>query len=141
MIESLLSIEYLKMTNQAAHGKRQKLLALLPGCVRHLMAEAMLKKYVHDPKEDDRVFLLDLSSKTYPYHDILVTGKHLFEDKLFSVPAGYENVLKTQYGDYMTLPPEDQRGGHDSALGEIINDVHMDYKQYQEELRSGAWKV
>lgn len=33
----------------------------------------------------------------------------LFEDTEFSVPYGTEKRLETEYGDYMTPPPEDQR--------------------------------
>ena len=32
-----------------------------------------------------------------------------FENELFSVPAKYKEVLNSIYGDYMQLPPEDQR--------------------------------
>lgn len=37
-----------------------------------------------------------------------------FVDEYFSVPAEYENVLTTLYGDYMQLPPEEKRvsSGH-----------------------------
>ena len=34
-----------------------------------------------------------------------------FEDTMFPIPAGYHNILKQQYGDYLTLPPESQRVG------------------------------
>lgn len=33
-----------------------------------------------------------------------------FEDTEFQVPAGYRDYLTAVYGDYMQLPPEDQRG-------------------------------
>lgn len=33
-----------------------------------------------------------------------------FEDELYSVPKGYEEVLKQLYGDYMKLPEENARG-------------------------------
>lgn len=33
----------------------------------------------------------------------------LFEDEYFKCPQGYHEVLKRYYGDYMTLPPEEQR--------------------------------
>ena len=40
--------------------------------------------------------------------------EHLFEGYLFNVPFGYDNRLKTQYGDYMTPPPQAERiGNHD----------------------------
>ena len=35
-----------------------------------------------------------------------------FEDRTFSVFAGYEEYLHGVYGDYMQLPPEDKRVGH-----------------------------
>ncbi len=37
-----------------------------------------------------------------------------FQDKLFLAPRNYDEVLKTQYGDYMKLPPESERvSNHD----------------------------
>ncbi len=36
-----------------------------------------------------------------------------FEGYDFPVPACYDEVLKSQFGDYMQLPPEDQRIRHD----------------------------
>lgn len=38
----------------------------------------------------------------------------LFEDRYFSCPVGYENVLTNWYGDFMQLPPEEKRIPHDS---------------------------
>lgn len=32
-----------------------------------------------------------------------------FEGEKFKVPKGYDNILKTNYGDYMQFPPEEQR--------------------------------
>lgn len=32
-----------------------------------------------------------------------------FEDRQYDIPIGYDDCLKTTYGDYMQLPPEDQR--------------------------------
>ncbi len=36
-----------------------------------------------------------------------------FEGKKFKVPNGYHNVLTSHFGDYMKLPPEDQRHSHE----------------------------
>ncbi len=32
-----------------------------------------------------------------------------FEDRTFMAPAGYDQILRNYYGDYMQLPPEDKR--------------------------------
>ena len=42
--------------------------------------------------------------------EVFEKGIHLeFENELYNVPIGYEQYLKTTYGDYMKLPPENQR--------------------------------
>ena len=35
-----------------------------------------------------------------------------FEDDLFKIPEKYDEILKAFYGDYMQLPPEEERIGH-----------------------------
>lgn len=35
-----------------------------------------------------------------------------FEDTFVDVPSGYDSFLKAMFGDYMTLPPIDERGSH-----------------------------
>ena len=39
-----------------------------------------------------------------------------FEDDFFSVPIDYDLYLKSAYGDYMKLPPEDQRENRHSII-------------------------
>lgn len=39
-----------------------------------------------------------------------------FEDIELPCPTGYRNILETMYGDYMELPPEDQRNWHGTSL-------------------------
>ena len=131
---ALLEDDYRKMMQLRASGRRQKLINMIPDGIRHRIIDAIVKKYAHDPEENGLVSPLTYPEIVYQYSDILVTEKHVFEGKEFSIPKGYDKVLKIEYGDYMKLPPEDQRGGHDLALGEIINDVNKDYKEYQAEL-------
>ena len=37
-----------------------------------------------------------------------------FEGEMFRAPIGYNEILKTQYGDYMKLPPKEQQVTHHS---------------------------
>lgn len=45
----------------------------------------------------------------------------LFEGKLFPCPSNYKEILTTCYGDYMSLPPENERTSHHSIVRLEIN--------------------
>lgn len=45
------------------------------------------------------------------WYDSSVTG--LFEDKEIIIPAAYHQILQQLYGDYMQLPPEEERIVHE----------------------------
>jgi len=40
------------------------------------------------------------------------TTTHVFVDQQFNIPVEYDKVLRIYYGDYMQLPPENERVGH-----------------------------
>lgn len=42
-------------------------------------------------------------------HYVDKTIPMMFEDHVFPVPAGYDEYLKTMYGDYHTLPPPEKQ--------------------------------
>jgi len=52
-----------------------------------------------------------------------------FEDFKFPVPVGYDRFLKVMYGDYMKLPPIEERGLHHG--GTIFN-ADIPYKEFLE---------
>ena len=52
-----------------------------------------------------------------------------FEGDEFSVPAGYDLILRKVYGDYMQLPPEDQRGVKLDKVTKI--DTEQPYSVYK----------
>ena len=51
-----------------------------------------------------------------------------FEDAVFMVPVGYDEILRNHYGDYMQLPPESER--HSDHIF-VITDI--DESEYEEE--------
>lgn len=48
----------------------------------------------------------------FPAEDIASSVDILFEGKLYKTMSGYHDYLTRTYGDYMQLPPEDQRVTH-----------------------------
>ena len=48
----------------------------------------------------------------FPAEDIASQVDIEFEGKLYKTMVGYKDYLERTYGDYMTLPPEDQRVTH-----------------------------
>lgn len=60
----------------------------------------------------------------------------LFEDAYFTINKEYDACLRSYYGDYMQLPPEDQRGGH----GNILVDLEHSYERYRCERSNHADK-
>ena len=55
-----------------------------------------------------------------------------FEDTTMRVPVGYDRYLTMDFGDYMQLPPEEERISSHSQGG--IIDFERSYKYYQERL-------
>lgn len=58
-----------------------------------------------------------------------------FEGEYFNAPIQYEKKLTITYGDYMQLPPEDQRKGHGAA---VIIDLENDYSRYVNSRKSAV---
>lgn len=71
----------------------------------------MCGAYRYDRESKPRIMLENLT-------------EHVFEGRLFSVPEDYDGFLRSCYGDYMQLPPEEQRVG-------IHGIQHVDFGSYQ----------
>lgn len=73
-----------------------------------------LKKF----KNPDAEFVFDISATAEEYpqifrkDDFKSITKMKFEDIEVNVPSTYDNILKSLYGDYMELPPEEDRYNH-----------------------------
>ena len=46
------------------------------------------------------------------------------------IPRAYDRILTEVYGDYMTPPPLEERGGHELSVGDTIIDFNKDYTYY-----------
>lgn len=51
-----------------------------------------------------------------------------FEGEMMPIPIGYDKYLKIAFGDYMTLPPKEQRIPHHDIL---FMDLDKSYKEYK----------
>lgn len=52
----------------------------------------------------------------YLYQDMATTIDITYEYLKLSIPVGYDRCLKTTYGDYMVLPPEEKRVQHHNKI-------------------------
>ena len=73
-----------------------------------------LKKY----KDENAECVFDISATAEEYPQIYLKDdfkevvKIPFEDIEVNAPKGYDHILKSLYGDYMQLPPEEDRYNH-----------------------------
>lgn len=76
-----------------------------------------LKLYEHFCKlvPYDTAKYVGLISDKKDYHSVNLFGSSIkveFEGKEYDAPIGYDQILKNYYGNYMQLPPEEQRVSH-----------------------------
>ncbi len=104
----------------------QRAIKLVPAAVYRNYFERSCQKYNDTPTDY-------LTSHTYRMQrekvrifktkDLIPTKRIRFEDREYSIMNNPDEYLKTMYGDYMTLPPEDKRVYH--LIGEIIFDTNQ----------------
>ena len=76
--------------------------------------DLLSQKYNNESNEYMDVFCWDFTKKDTPHKRVLFDGKLecQFNNDLFTIPQNYDAILKEQYGDYMKLPPEEDRIPH-----------------------------
>ena len=62
------------------------------------------------------VWYYDVKKLTFPQSFMNETIELPFEDTVISVPKQYDSYLSFQFGDYMKLPPVEQRMKHDGLV-------------------------
>ncbi len=111
-----------------------RLLARIPGWIRLPLGNLCYRLAIRDPEKSRTIGTIDEApfSGKYQKTDWEQMTTAVFEGTEFPIPAEYDKILRTMYGDYMTPPPENQRRGHGTA--HRIIDAHRDYREYQKEL-------
>lgn len=71
---------------------------------------------------------------TFKCYDFFPTSTLVFQGKEYPVPRNYDKVLTEVYGEYMKLPPEDQRVTHEPLF--ISFDLEKDKEKYKEFLEN-----
>ncbi|NLJ32025.1 MAG: 2-C-methyl-D-erythritol 4-phosphate cytidylyltransferase [Clostridiales bacterium] len=64
----------------------------------------------------------------YPAEWFRTSAEKEFEGEPFRLPAGYDSYLRMVFGDYMCLPPEEQRVAPHEALFMDLNHSYLEYK-------------
>ncbi len=118
-------------------GLVKRILIHTPFPVLKAVSDLLLRLMMRDPDRSRRVGTIDAApfEGKYDPADWKEVVRLPFEDSAFTAPAAYDRLLRRMYGDYMQLPPEDQRGAHESKL---ILDPHRDYREYRRELLAGG---
>lgn len=66
--------------------------------------------------------------ESHPRVELEETVLHKFENGMFRIPKGYDSLLRRCYGDYMKLPPEDQRVGVHHVQNIDFGDYRIRYQ-------------
>jgi len=131
----LINKEYLQACepHEIAKNKKLRLIYKLPRRLREALCSTVLRVILQNPFRSKYCCPLDwgLPHKIAP--SAYASNINLeFEGECFAAPVGYDDVLTTLYGDYMTPPPESERYfGHEGVHGKIIYDHTTDYSVYR----------
>lgn len=130
MVDCLLTVHRMPL-NHGAMGRMAARagLAVLDHEFVAKRARRVIRSHVGEPS--NRLCCLSCGWSTldvdYPAEDFGVTLLE-FEGRMMPVPSGYDRYLTITFGDYMTLPPEDQRKGDHTVY---FVDANTDYREYR----------
>ena len=119
----ILGLKYMKVSNKRSLPKNivvvlSKVFYLLPDKLIIKRIEKLSRK---EEDMDDYTYLCNFAGAwgTREIIDQTVYSEvmdHVFEKKLFLIPKGYDQMLRTVYGDYMQFPPEEKRVSTHTAV-------------------------
>ena len=115
--------------------KKSRLLRMIyrfPRTFRHLICNICSLYVMRPPEHCEEIAAISTFLEEYSREKYLPERRMKFEGKEYRVPEEYDYILTMKYGDYMALPPESERSGHEGKLGPIIYDLETDFSYYQE---------
>ena len=65
-------------------------------------------EYLYESMQPSKIFIADYA-KSFSFSELILCD---FENKKFYIPKGYDEVLRSSYGDYLILPPIEKRTTH-----------------------------
>lgn len=105
---------------EEGHHAVTRIMESIPISVRHFFLNLSLKLFTSHKDDTKYVYLLCKNGKVMKREWIFGEKTTLsFEGEDYPVPTDYHKFLTEMYGDYMSLPPIEEQGGHDLHLGEI----------------------
>lgn len=115
---------------------KHKMVGVMPYAVRDIISKICLKSVMLDPDKCELIGTIDSAPfmGKYQYDDWKALKRAAFGEWEFAIPRRYDKLLTRIYGNYMKLPPEEQRVAISDEL-EMIIDADRDYREYQEEER------
>ena len=129
--KSLISVEMIKACDESVSGI-QKVFMILPGAIRRRLAQWTISLAAKGTSK--AAFLDELGTWDFSPRFTADSWKSNslvpFEGRVFNAPGDPDKVLTEAYGDYMTPPPIEKRGGHELFFREQIIDVEQDYSWY-----------
>ena len=114
--------------------RRQRVTGLMTLPVRQPLVKLLFALALRSPDRSERCGTLDAAPfcGKYAREDWAESILMPFEGESFRCPARYDRILRTLYGDYMRLPPPQERRTH--VLDDMIVDTHEDYRVYRGKL-------
>lgn len=91
-----------------------KILNKIPISIRRFIRTVLLCIVIRKPKKNKGIVSLvnDTTIESIPNNSCFDTINTDFEDDVFAIPQNYHEYLTMIYGDYMKLPPENERITH-----------------------------
>lgn len=134
---TLLARDYQKLgIEDYQPNKKIKMLYRLPRKILHGIV-GLNSLFIDKSFDDsDKIFAKWFAPETrYDKEFYSSTVEVSFEGRNYKAPADYVGELTLMYGDYMKLPPVEERIGHEMFQGETIRDLRKDFREYQAELK------